>query len=238
MGPPIRVGLLHSLSGTMATSESAVVDGTLLAIEEINRGGVLGRRIEGVVADGMSDPAIFAREAERLIVREKVCTVFGCWTSASRKTVCPIFEKHDHLLIYPVQYEGLEESPNIVYNGATPNQQILPAINWAYTDLGHKYFLVGSDYVFPRVAHAIIRDRVAALGGQVVGEEYGPLARLISRGSSRRSASRPDLIVNTINGDSNAAFFRALRKAGISSASIPTLSFSIAENEVRSVGRR
>ncbi|HYT90815.1 MAG TPA: transporter substrate-binding protein, partial [Gemmataceae bacterium] len=124
--------MLHSLSGTMASSEEPVVDAVLLAIDEVNQaGGVLGRPVKAVVVDGRSDWPTFAREAERLIAQEKVCTVFGCWTSASRKTVRPVFETHDHLLIYPVQFEGLETSPCIVYLGAAPNEQILPALEWA-----------------------------------------------------------------------------------------------------------
>ena len=157
---PIKVGVLHSLSGTMAISETSVVDATLMAIEEINEaGGVLGRQIEPVVVDGASDWPTFAREAERLISKERVRAVFGCWTSASRKTVKPVFERHDHLLFYPVQYEGLEESPNIVYTGAAPNQQIIPAVQWCFDNLGKRFFLVGSDYVFPRTANAIIKDQ-------------------------------------------------------------------------------
>lgn len=233
--PPIRVGILHSLTGTMAISETPVVDGTLLAIEEINaRGGVLGRRIEPVMADGRSDGATFAREAERLIGEERVVTVFGCWTSDSRKSVRPVFEQHDHLLLYPVQYEGLERSPNIVYLGAAPNQQIVPAVKWCFDHLGKRFFLVGSDYVFPRAAHAIIRDLVKTLGGQVVGEEYllvgsqepANVVAAIAR-------TRPDVILNTINGDSNVAFFRELRRAGITPAAIPTMSFSVAEEELQ-----
>jgi urea transport system substrate-binding protein len=131
-GEPIKVGILHSLSGTMANSESVVVDAAMLAIDELNQaGGVLGRPIVPVVRDGRSDPAVFAREAERLIREDAVCTVFGCWTSASRKTVVPIFEEHDHLLVYPLQYEGIEESPNVFYTGAAPNQQIIPAVKGA-----------------------------------------------------------------------------------------------------------
>ncbi|MCU0756531.1 MAG: transporter substrate-binding protein, partial [Xanthomonadales bacterium] len=175
---PIRVGVLHSRTGTMAISEQPVIDATLLAIEQINaRGGVLGRPIEPVVVDGASDWPTFRRAAERLIQTEQVATVFGCWTSASRKTVLPIFEKHDHLLIYPVQYEGLEQSPNIVYTGAAPNQQITPAVRWslAQPGWGRRVYLVGSDYVFPRTAGAIIRAQVLALGGEIVGERYLPL---------------------------------------------------------------
>jgi len=171
--PPIKVGALHSLSGTLAISEKPVEESTLLAIEEINRsGGLLGRRIEPVVIDGKSDWQEFARQAERLIAEVKVATIFGCWTSASRKTVKPVFEEYNHLLIYPVQYEGLEQSPNIIYTGAAPNQQIIPAVKWAYENLGKKFFLVGSDYVFPRSANEIIRAQVKALKGQIVGEEY------------------------------------------------------------------
>jgi urea transport system substrate-binding protein len=171
---PIKVGILHSETGTMAISERSVRDSTLLAIEEINaNGGVLGRRIEPIVVDGKSDPDAFAVGAEALIVDAKVSVVFGCWTSASRKTVRPIFEKHSHLLLYPVQYEGLEESPNIVYTGATPNQQILPAVRWCFDELRvTNFFLVGSDYVFPRTANAIMRSQIEAVGGEVLGEEY------------------------------------------------------------------
>lgn len=233
--PPIKVGVLHSLTGTMAISEKSVVDATLMAIEEINlRGGVLGRRVEPVVIDGCSDLPAFARGAEQLIVSEKVATVFGCWTSASRKTVKPIFERHNHLLIYPVQYEGLEQSPNIVYTGAAPNQQIIPAVNWSLQNLGPRLFLVGSDYVFPRTANAIIKAQVTALRGTIVGEEYIPLGSSDAAEVVRRvAAARPDAILNTINGDSNRAFFRELRAAGIRPGEIPTVSFSIAEEELR-----
>ena len=150
-GEPIKVGILHSRTGTMAISEGAVIDATLLAIDEINaNGGVLGRPVAAVVEDGASDWPTFAAKAEKLITQDKVCTIFGCWTSASRKTVLPIVEKHDHLLFYPVQYEGLEQSPNIIYTGAAPNQQIIPAVKWAVSAKNKKkFFLIGSDYVFP-----------------------------------------------------------------------------------------
>lgn len=235
---PVKVGILHSLTGTMAFSETAVVDATLFAIEEINaRGGLLGgRRIVPVVADGRSDWPTFAAEAERLITREAVSVVFGCWTSASRKTVRPVFEKHGHLLFYPVQYEGLETSPAIVYTGAAPNQQIIPAVKWAMDKLGTRFYLVGSDYVFPRTANAIIKDQVAALRGAVVGEDYLLLgATDMDAVVARIAAAKPDVILNTINGDSNIAFFRALRAAGITAAAIPTISFSIAEGELQTM---
>ncbi|WP_182864713.1 transporter substrate-binding protein [Rhodopirellula sp. JC639] len=235
-GEPIKVGVLQSLSGTMSASGNSVIDATLLAIEEINQsGGLLGRPVKAVVADGRSDTQVYAREAERLITEERVCTVFGCWTSASRKTVRPIFEKHDHLLVYPLQYEGMEESPNIVYLGAAPNQQIIPAVAWAGNTLNRKrFFLVGSDYVFPRTANEVIKDQLADMEAEVVGEIYVPL------GSSEFDPvvqailqAAPDLILNTLNGDSNVAFFRTLRAAGIKREEVPCLSFSIGEQELR-----
>jgi urea transport system substrate-binding protein len=238
---PIKVGVLHSLTGMMAISEKSVVDATLLAIDEINeRGGVLGRPVEAVEADGASDGPTFAGLAERLIAEDKVCTVFGCWTSASRKTVRPVFEGHDHLLFYPVQYEGLEQSPNIVYLGAAPNQQIIPAVKWCCAFLDkRRLFLVGSDYVFPRCANAVIRDQAAGLGGLIVGEEYILLgSQDVTEVVAKIAAARPDMILNTLNGDSNVAFFRALRAAGISSERVPTISFSITEEELGSLDVR
>ncbi|QEG02148.1 Aliphatic amidase expression-regulating protein [Stieleria maiorica] len=235
-GEPIKVGVLQSLSGTMSASGNSVIDATLLAIEEINQsGGLLGRPVKAVVADGRSDTQVYAREAERLITEEQVCTVFGCWTSASRKTVRPIIEKHDHLLVYPLQYEGMEESPNIVYLGAAPNQQIIPAVTWAVENLNRKrFFLIGSDYVFPRTASEVIKDQLSEMDAEVVGEMYVPL------GSSEFAPvvqailqTKPDLILNSLNGDSNVAFFRAIRAADINRDDTPCLSFSIGEQELR-----
>ena len=233
-GAPIKVGVLHSSTGSLSPNEKPVTDATLLAIEEINeQGGLLGREVRAVVADGRSDPDVFGKEAERLITEEGVCTVFGCWTSASRKRVKAVVEDHDNLLFYPLQYEGLEESAHIVYTGAAPNQQIVPAIKWCFDNLGRRFFLVGSDYVFPRTANAIIKDQVAALQGEILGEEYillgrhdvGDLVQSIVR-------AQPDVIVNTINGSSNIAFFGALRRAGITPSRIPTMSFSVAETDI------
>ncbi len=240
-GRPIRVGVLHSLTGTMAISEKPVVDATLLAIDELNeRGGLLGRRVEAVVEDGASDGPTFARLAEKLITRDEVCTVFGCWTSVSRKMVKPVVEARDHLLFYPVQYEGLELSPNIVYLGAAPNQQIIPAVRWCCAFLNkRRLFLVGSDYVFPRCANAVIRDQAAGLGAEVVGEAYVLLgSQEVTEVVKAIVAARPDVILNTLNGDSNVAFFRALRGAGITPERVPTISFSIAEEELGSLGVR
>ncbi|MGL6074850.1 MAG: transporter substrate-binding protein [Fimbriiglobus sp.] len=234
----IKIGVLHSLTGPMASSTSPVADATVLAIEEINaEGGLLGAKLVPVVVDGQTEPENFAREAERLIVEEKVSVIFGCWTSASRKTVRPVFEKHDHLLLYPVQFEGLELSPNIFYFGSAPNQQIIPAVEWAVKSLGKKtFFLVGSDYVFPHAANEIIKDQLKRLGGSVVGEAYiglehpnlEPVITAIAK-------SKPDMILNTINGDANVGFFRNLRRAGITSAQSPTMSFSIGEQGLRAL---
>ncbi|MFL5330833.1 MAG: transporter substrate-binding protein [Gemmataceae bacterium] len=236
-GPPIRVGILHSRTGTMAGSERPVIDATLMAIEEINgSGGLLGSPVEAVIEDGQSDGAVFAQKSEKLITQDKVAAVFGCWTSASRKAVRLVFEKHDHLLLYPVQYEGLEQSPNIVYLGAAPNQQIIPAVTWCSTFLKkQKLFLVGSDYVFPRAANAIIRDQATALGAEIVGEEYMPLSSMdVEPVIQKIAASNAEIILNTINGDTNLVFFRRLRAAGITPDKIPTISFSISEDDLSS----
>ena len=233
----IRIGVLHSLSGTLAASEKPLVDALRLAAEEINdAGGLLGRPLELVVADGRSDERVFAAEAERLIVEEKVSVLFACWTSACRKTVKPIVESHKHLMFYPVQYEGLEQSPNMVYTGAAPNQQIIPGTRWALDTFGQRVYLVGSDYIFPRTANHLIRDLVTAAGGEVTAErsralgvtDWASLAEEIRR-------LKPDVVLNTINGDSNGPFFRALKAAGL--AHLPVVSFSIAEAELQAMGR-
>ncbi len=236
---PIKVGILHSLTGTMAISESPVIDATLLAIEEINaNGGLLGRKLVPVVIDGKSDRATFAHEAERLITEEKVVVIFGCWTSASRKAVKPIVEKYRHLLLYPVQYEGAEQSPNIVYGGQSANQQIIPAIAWSMQHLGKRFFLVGSDYIFPHMANEIITTQLKTSGSNVVGEHYLQLGSSdVADVIEKIIASKPDVILNTINGDSNLAFFKALRAAGITSELTPTLSFSIGEPEAVQLGQ-
>jgi len=172
----IKVGILHSLTGTMAISERSVVDSTLLAIDEINAsGGLLGRQIETVVIDGKSDWPSFAAGAEKLIKDEQVSVIFGCWTSASRKMVKEVVEKYDHLLFYPVQYEGLEQSPNIIYTGAAPNQQLTPTVKWAIENKRKRIFLAASDYIFPRAANKIMVKQIKALGASVVGEYYIPL---------------------------------------------------------------
>ncbi|MEE2907392.1 MAG: urea ABC transporter substrate-binding protein [Planctomycetota bacterium] len=235
---PIKIGILHSKTGTLAISEKAVIDATILAVEDVNeQGGVLGRPLKPIVVDGSSDEAIFAREATRLLDTEGVSVIFGCWTSASRKAVRPIIEARNGLLFYPVQYEGLEQSPNIVYLGSAPNQQILPAVDWAMEELDAKRFLlVGSDYVFPRAANAIITDHVEALGGEIVGEYYVGLgSRNVEHLIEAVQFTQPDVILNTINGDTNIAFFSGLRKGGVTPEDTPTISFSIGEPELRSM---
>ncbi|MBV1911741.1 MAG: urea ABC transporter substrate-binding protein [Kangiellaceae bacterium] len=227
----IKVGILHSLTGTMAISEQSVVDANLLAIEEINQsGGLLGRRIEPIIIDGQSDWPTFASGAEQLITEHQVEVIFGCWTSASRKMVKPVVEKYNHLLFYPVQYEGLESSPNIIYTGTAPNQQISPAVRWSVRNLGKKVFLVGSDYVFPRAANQLIKEQISALGAEIVGEQYIPLGGQVSDEMlSAIKQSGAEVILNTINGDSNLSFFAGLASNDIKA---PTMSFSIAEDEL------
>lgn len=234
--PPVRIGVLHSLSGTMAVSERPLVDAVGLAVAEINAvGGLLGRPVEMVVADGRSDWGVFAAEAERLLVQEQVSALFACWTSACRQAVRPVVERHRHLMFYPVQYEGMEQSPNILYTGSAPNQQIIPGARWAMDQFGARVYLVGSDYVFPRTANLIIRDLIGAADGQVVGERYLPLGETaVADIVADIGAQRPDVVLNTLNGDSNAAFFAALERAGL--ADLPLLSFSVAEGEMLAWG--
>ena len=235
----VKVGLLHSLSGTMTLSETPVRDAEKLAIEEINaNGGVLGKKIEIIEEDGRSNPNTFAERADKLLRVEGVTTIFGCWTSASRKAVIPIVEEHDALLWYPVQYEGFESSPNVVYTGATLNQQIIPTIDYLLKNGRKRMFILGSDYVFPRTAGTVIKAQLIGRGGgECVGEEYTPLGYTdYSAIIDRIKAAHPDVIINTLNGDSNIGFFRQLKSAGISASEIPVMSFSLAEIEIQYIG--
>jgi urea transport system substrate-binding protein len=234
----IKVGILHSLSGTMSISEVTVKDSTLMAIEEINAaGGVLGKQLEPIIEDGASDWPTFAEKASKLLLEDQVAVVFGCWTSASRKAVKPVFEENNGLLFYPVQYEGLEQSPNIFYTGATTNQQIVPAVEYLLGEGKTKFFLLGSDYVFPRTSNTIITAQVTAAGATVVGEEYVPLGGTeFSTIIEKIRAAQPDVIFNTLNGDSNVAFFKQYKDAGFTAETLPTLSVSIAEEEVKAIG--
>jgi urea transport system substrate-binding protein len=237
-GDTIKVGILHSLSGTMAISEVSVKDAELLAIEEINAaGGVLGKQVQPIIEDGASDWPTFAEKADKLINVDGVAATFGGWTSASRKAMLPVFERNQALLYYPVQYEGLEASPYIFYSGATTNQQIVPALEHIQEQGAKRLFLVGSDYVFPRTANKIIKAYAAAHGMEIVGEEYTPLGNTeYATVVNKLQAARPDFVFNTLNGDSNVAFFKQLRNVGLDATSMPTLSVSIAEEEIRGIG--
>ncbi|MEA2500852.1 MAG: urea transport system substrate-binding protein [Actinomycetota bacterium] len=234
----IKVGVLHSLSGTMAISEVSVRDAELLAIDEINaRGGVLGKQLVPSVEDGASDWPTFAEKAQKLISVNGVAAVFGGWTSASRKAMLPVFERNKSLLYYPVQYEGLESSPDIYYTGATTNQQIIPALDYLKQQGRTKLFLVGSDYVFPRTANKEIKAYAAGNGMTIVGEEYTPLGNTeYATVVNKVKAASPDAVFNTLNGDSNVAFFKQLHSTGITAAQMPVMSVSIAEEEVRGIG--
>ena len=239
-GGVVKVGILHSLTGTMAISEKPVRDAELLAIKEINAaGGVLGKKIKAVEEDGASDPATFADKARKLLAEDKVSTVFGCWTSSSRKSVKPIFEELYGLLWYPVQYEGMEASPNIMYMGASPNQQVVPAIEYCAENYGNKMYLIGSDYIFPRTANRIIRAQFGALEAECVGETYVPMGHTdFTEIIEEIKRENPDVIINSLNGDSNIYFFRQLEEAGITSDDIPVMSFSISEEEINTIGSK
>lgn len=240
-GDTIKVGILHSLSGTMAISETTVVDAEKLAIKEINAaGGVLGKQIEAIEEDGASDWPTFAEKARKLIDQDEVVTIFGCWTSASRKAVLPVFEEKEHMLWYPVQYEGQECSKNIFYTGAAPNQQIEPAVDWLLENKGKQFFLVGSDYVFPRTANNIIKEQLKAKGGETVGEDYIPLGNTeVSPIITKIKQALPDggVIFNSLNGDTNVAFFKQIQAAGLTPDKYPVMSVSVAEEEVRQIGK-
>ncbi|MCY9375316.1 urea ABC transporter substrate-binding protein [Bacillus sp. T17B1] len=237
-GDSVKVGILHSLSGTMAISEVSVHDAELLAIQEINqKGGVLGKKLEPVVEDGASDWPTYAEKMRKLLQQDKAAAVFGGWTSASRKAMLPVVEQNNGLLFYPVQYEGMESSPNIFYTGATTNQQIVPAVDWLLKNKGKTFFLIGSDYVFPRTANKVIKAQVKAAEGEIVGEEYTPLGHTnYSTLVSKIKEKQPDVIFNTLNGDSNVAFFKQLKDAGISADDMPVMSASVAEEEIRGIG--
>ncbi|MFT8395111.1 urea ABC transporter substrate-binding protein [Propionibacterium sp.] len=237
-GSKIKVGFLNSLSGTMAVSEKTVRDSLDMAAAEINAsGGVLGKQLDIVGADGASDPNTFAQKADQLIRSDCVAAVFGGWTSASRKAMKPVFEKDNGLLYYPVQYEGMEDSPNIYYLGAAPNQQIVPALDWMKSKGYKRLFLVGSDYVFPRTANKIIQAYAKSHDMQVVDEQYVPLgATDFTTIANKLKNSGADAVFNTLNGDSNVAFFRQFASMGLNPQNMPTVSVSIAEEEIPGIG--
>jgi urea transport system substrate-binding protein len=237
-GGTVKVGVLQSLSGTMSISEVAVKNSELLAIKEINAaGGVLGKQIQPIVEDGESKPEVFAQKIEKLINSDKVSVVFGGWTSASRKAMKPVVEGAHGLLFYPVQYEGLEVSPNIFYTGATTNQQIIPALDYLKEKGLTKVYLVGSDYVFPRTANKEIKAYAAANGITILGEEYLQLGDTNVQGVVQKVIdASPQVVFNTLNGDTNVAFFKELKAKGNTPDKIQTVSVSIAEEEVSGVG--
>ena len=237
-GDSVKIGFLNSLSGTMAISEKTVHDSLQMAAEEINAaGGVNGKTLEVITEDGASEPTVFAEKAEKLIKSDCVAAVFGGWTSASRKAMLPVFESNNSLLFYPVQYEGLEASKNIFYTGATTNQQIVPALDYLKEQGVTSLFLVGSDYVFPRTANKIIKAYAEANGIEIKGEEYTPLGDTeFSTIVNKVQAAGADAVFNTLNGDSNVAFFKQYKNVGISPDTMPVLSVSIAEEEVAGIG--
>jgi urea transport system substrate-binding protein len=237
-GSSVKIGFLNSLSGTMAISEKTVHDSLVLAAEQINSsGGVLGKQLSVISEDGASEPTIFAEKAGKLLSSDCVAAVFGGWTSASRKAMLPVFEGANSLLFYPVQYEGLEASPNIFYTGATTNQQIVPALDYLKQKGVKSLFLVGSDYVFPRTANKEIKAYTKANGIDIKGEEYAPLGHtdfttIVNKVKGAGAAA----VFNTLNGDSNVAFFKEYRNAGLAPATMPVVSVSIAEEEIGGIG--
>jgi urea transport system substrate-binding protein len=240
---PIKVGILHSLSGTMAISEVSLRDVTLMAIEEINAaGGVLGRKVEAVVVDPASNWPLFAEKAKQLLVQDKVSVVFGCWTSVSRKSVLPVFEKENGLLFYPVQYEGEECSRNVFYTGAAVNQQAGPAVDYLLGKEGgskKKFYLLGTDYVYPRTTNKILRAQLLANGidEKNIMEEYTPFGhqdyQTIVRKIKEFAAGGGAAVVSTINGDSNVPFYKEFANQGLTSEKCPVVAFSVAEDELR-----
>src|SRR5437763_7969470 len=238
-GNTIKVGILHSLTGTMAISETSLRDVELMAIDEINKaGGVLGKQIEPVVEDPESKfTDVFPDKAKKLLLSDKVAAVFGCWTSVSRKNVLPVFEENNGLLFYPVQYEGNESSKNVVYSGAAPNQQILPAVEWLMSKEGggkKKFYLLGTDYVFPRTANLIIVKYLESKGMKAVNEKYTPFGFKDYQNIVQDiKTADPDVIFSTINGDSNVNFYNELAAQGITADKVPVVAVSVGEDELR-----
>ncbi|MBM2622980.1 urea ABC transporter substrate-binding protein [Actinoplanes sp. LDG1-06] len=237
-GDTIKLGFLNSLTGGMAISEKTVSNVLHMAADEINAGGgILDKKIEYVQEDGATDWPTFAEKTEKLLTQDCVAAIFGGWTSSSRKAVKPVVEKLNGLFFYPVQYEGLESSPNIYYTGATTNQQIIPAMDFLAAEGVKTLFLAGSDYVFPRTANAIIKLYAAKLGIKIVGEEYVPLDKDDWTSQvAKIVAAKPDFIFNTINGSSNVGFIKAYYDAGLTPAKTPIISVSIAEEEAPAMG--
>ena len=244
-GDTIKVGILHSLSGTMAISETSLKDTALMAIDEINaKGGVMGKKLEPVVVDPASDWPLFAEKARQLLTQDKVAVIFGCWTSVSRKSVLPVVEELNGLLFYPVQYEGQEQSKNIFYTGAAPNQQALPAVEYLMSPEGggaKRFVLLGTDYVYPRTTNKILRAFLKSKGvaDSDIMEEYTPFGfnnyQTIVGNIKKFSAGKKTAVISTINGDSNVPFYRELGNQGIKAADIPVMAFSVGEEELRGI---
>ncbi len=241
----IKVGVLHSLSGTMAISETVLKDVALMAFEEINAaGGVLGKKIEPVVVDPASNWPLFAEKARQLLTQDKVAAVFGCWTSVSRKSVLPVFEELNGLLYYPVQYEGEELSKNVFYTGAAPNQQAIPAVEYLMSKDGggaKRWFLLGTDYVYPRTTNKILRAFLKSKGvdEKDIEEIYTPFGhsdyQTIVGNIKKFAAGGKTAVVSTINGDSNVPFYKELGNQGLKATDVPVVAFSVGEEELRGV---
>ena len=236
----VTVGQLHSATGTMAISETGSIEAEQLAIDQINaQGGVLGRQIKVIKEDGASDWPTFAEKAKKLLVNDKVASVFGCWTSASRKAVLPVFEKENGMLYYPTFYEGLEQSKNVIYTGQEATQQILAGLDWiAKTKKAKTFYLIGSDYIWPRTSNKIARKHIEnVLKGTVVGEEYYALGHT-QFGSliNKIKLKKPDVIYAIIVGGSNVSFYKQLKAAGITSDKQTLLTISVTEDEVLGIG--
>lgn len=241
----IKVGILHSLSGTMAISETALKNIALMTIEEINaKGGLLGKKLEPVVVDPASNWPLFAEKARQLITQEKVDVVFGCWTSVSRKSVLPVFEELNSLLFYPVQYEGEELSQNVFYTGAAPNQQAIPAVEYLMSSEGggaKRWYLLGTDYVYPRTTNKILRAFLKSKGVKEadIEEVYTPFGhsdyQTIVANIKKFSAGGRTAVVSTINGDSNVPFYKELGNADLKATDVPVVAFSVGEEELRGI---
>ena len=241
----IKVGVLHSLSGTMAISESVLKDTVLMAIDEINaKGGLLGKKLEPVVVDPASNWPLFAEKAKQLISQDKVVATFGCWTSVSRKSVLPVYEELNSLLFYPVQYEGEELSKNVFYTGAAPNQQAIPAVEYLMSKAGggaKRWVLLGTDYVYPRTTNKILRAFLKSKGvdDKDIDEKYTPFGhsdyQTIVADIKKFSAGGKTAVVSTINGDSNVPFYKELGNAGLKAKDVPVVAFSVGEEELRGV---
>ena len=237
----VVVGQLHSSSGTMAISETGSIQAEQLAIDQINAmGGILGRKIRVIKEDGASDWPTFAEKSKKLLVNDHVAAVFGCWTSASRKAVLPIFEKENGLLYYPTFYEGLEQSKNVIYTGQEATQQILAGLDWIAKEKGAKtFYLIGSDYIWPRTSMKIARKHIESVGklGKVVGEEYYPLGNTnFNSLINKIKVAKPDCIFAAVVGGSNVAFYKQLKAAGITGDKQFLLTLSVTEDEMTGVG--